>query len=340
MPRKFYLNRTITRGAPANIDEGIWPAPGPDGSHLLKDRIVWECTRQTYGIVADDAEAGYETVPVTIVPGDHEFFTLPVEWLRDEIGLQPIGAYAVQASVNRAKAAAVRAASEALRNPDGLYERREQLGADGTVRKAHYKVNARGEQPIDTISRLGWDAHFSGGCVIRYLRRDKDVAHSEESARWYYRRIKQNAAKENENPHPHTFGEWETVLNELAAELTLEEIAIVSKGDPMQLGQINANRRNRNLDELDQHGYNALHGQARTNFGDAFNQDAFDHSLCVGINYHPNNIAPKADDIVEEIVQEQADAPAPDAPPPDAGTDNEKTGEQAQQDGQQKEGDP
>lgn len=57
---------------------------------------------------------------------------------------------------------------------------------DGTVRQDYYGA---GEQPWDTIVRLGWAAPFAAGNILKYLRRDKAQAHSLESARWYRERL-------------------------------------------------------------------------------------------------------------------------------------------------------
>lgn len=68
---------------------------------------------------------------------------------------------------------------------------REELGHDGTVRKKHY---GPGRQLWDDIKDEGWDVHFSAGCILRYLRRDKDIEHSLESAQWYLRRLQEMTA--------------------------------------------------------------------------------------------------------------------------------------------------
>src|ERR1700722_9103106 len=63
---------------------------------------------------------------------------------------------------------------------------REELGADGSTRKQHY---GHGEQPWDVIVRIGWGPEVAASCIIRYLRRTKDLEHSLESARWYHARL-------------------------------------------------------------------------------------------------------------------------------------------------------
>lgn len=57
---------------------------------------------------------------------------------------------------------------------------RTELGADGTVRKAHY---GESRQPIDDIFAAGWGPAFCAGNVLKYLRRTKEPEHSLESAR-------------------------------------------------------------------------------------------------------------------------------------------------------------
>jgi hypothetical protein len=73
-----------------------------------------------------------------------------------------------------------------VRAGDRTFHDRAEPGADGSVRKAHY---GEGEQPWDLIVHAGWGAEFAAGCVLRYLRRTKDPAHSLESARWYWERL-------------------------------------------------------------------------------------------------------------------------------------------------------
>lgn len=63
---------------------------------------------------------------------------------------------------------------------------RAEPGADGSIRKAHY---GDGEQPWETIVRLGWGAQFAAANVLKYLRRTKEPEHSLESARWYFRQL-------------------------------------------------------------------------------------------------------------------------------------------------------
>ena len=56
-----------------------------------------------------------------------------------------------------------------------VFSNRDELGEDGTVRKAHY---GSGRQPWDHIKAAGWGPEFAAGCVLRYLRRTKDPEHS------------------------------------------------------------------------------------------------------------------------------------------------------------------
>ncbi len=67
-----------------------------------------------------------------------------------------------------------------------LQQNRETLGDDGSVRKAHYGA---GKQPWDTAKEMGLAAAFAAVSILKYLRRDKDPVHSQESARWYYARL-------------------------------------------------------------------------------------------------------------------------------------------------------
>ena len=62
----------------------------------------------------------------------------------------------------------------------------EFLAKDGTVRQSYYGL---GVQPFDTIVGAGWGPAFSAGNVLKYLRRDKDIDHSRESARWYWQQL-------------------------------------------------------------------------------------------------------------------------------------------------------
>jgi hypothetical protein len=50
-----------------------------------------------------------------------------------------------------------------------------------------------GEQPWDSVKRLGWAPQFAASNVIKYLRRTKEPEHSLESARWYYARLRELA---------------------------------------------------------------------------------------------------------------------------------------------------
>ncbi len=68
-----------------------------------------------------------------------------------------------------------------------LQANRPVPGADGSTRKQHY---GDGEQPWDTVKRLGWAPEFAAGNILKYLRRSKDVAYSTESARWYWDELK------------------------------------------------------------------------------------------------------------------------------------------------------
>lgn len=105
-----------------------------------------------------------------------------------------------------------------------LFPNRETLGADGTVRKAHY---GEGEQPWDTMKRLGWANDFAAGCVLRYLRRSKDAVHSLESAKWYLARLYELCGDDDEI----RAGLAQATVHELYSVLTKEEmrrLAIIS----------------------------------------------------------------------------------------------------------------
>lgn len=58
----------------------------------------------------------------------------------------------------------------------------------GVARQDHY---GSGRQPWDDILDAGWAPEFAAGNVLKYLRCDKARAYSVESARWYYRRLKE-----------------------------------------------------------------------------------------------------------------------------------------------------
>lgn len=94
---------------------------------------------------------------------------------------------------------------------DRLFPDRIELGQDGTKRKAHY---GEGEQPWDIIKRMGFGPEFAAGCVLRYIRRTKDPAHSLESAKWYWAYLCQRPSG------------WhrEDIYLYLRSELTSEEI--------------------------------------------------------------------------------------------------------------------
>lgn len=94
------------------------------------------------------------------------------------------------------------------------YNNRSDPGADGSVRKAHY---GDGEQPWDTIVRLGWGPAFAAANVLKYLRRTKDPEHSLESARWYYRQLVDRTDWNH--------ADWSPVLRTLMLQLTGDEAA-------------------------------------------------------------------------------------------------------------------
>jgi len=93
----------------------------------------------------------------------------------------------------------------------------------GDGRKAHY---GPGEQPWDTTLKLGWGPHAAAAHVLRYLRRDKAVEHSLQSARVYYGWLKDLAAKDDGGKTIGTpWHEAAFTLCQLDEELTAEERA-------------------------------------------------------------------------------------------------------------------
>lgn len=94
----------------------------------------------------------------------------------------------------------------------------------GDGRKAHY---GPGEQPWDTTLKLGWGPHAAAAHVLRYLRRDKAVEHSLQSARVYYGWLKELANEDLRSDGSvrgidRFFGANETLID-LDAELSAEE---------------------------------------------------------------------------------------------------------------------
>lgn len=96
---------------------------------------------------------------------------------------------------------------------------------DAYPRKAHY--GPKGKQHWDDMLANGWGPHFAGGCILRYLRRDKAVEHSRESAAWYYDRLFDGVA--GELPGPSAPRDWTAVLVRIEAVLTTEELLIVRR---------------------------------------------------------------------------------------------------------------
>ena len=94
-----------------------------------------------------------------------------------------------------------------------------RVAEDGTIRQDHYGA---GEQPWDVIVRLGWAPEFAAGNILKYLRRDKEEAHSLESARWYWMRLRELASNS-----PERFRAWE-VHRQLQEALTPDELRQVS----------------------------------------------------------------------------------------------------------------
>ncbi len=92
-----------------------------------------------------------------------------------------------------------------------------RIGPDGTVRKTYY---GEGEQPWDTLCRRGWGAAFSGGNVLKYLRRQKN-SDDLDKARWYWLELQKLA---NVNDHSPERVHAAMVLTNLVEELSNEEI--------------------------------------------------------------------------------------------------------------------
>lgn len=67
----------------------------------------------------------------------------------------------------------------------------------GDGRKAHYGA---GRQPLDDILSMGWAPAFCAGNVLKYLRRAKDMRHSHESARFYWKLLEKLDQDSHDNP--------------------------------------------------------------------------------------------------------------------------------------------
>lgn len=108
-------------------------------------------------------------------------------------------------------------------NTNPLAPVRDEQG-DSYPRKKHY---GDGRQPWDDMLAFGWGPHFAGGCILRYLRRDKAVEHSQESAAWYYDRLVDGAT--GNLPGPSTREEWASVHARIELVLTVPELLIVRR---------------------------------------------------------------------------------------------------------------
>ena len=117
-------------------------------------------------------------------------------------------------------------ASERRAQPPALAPVRENQG-DREPRKAHYGVE--GEQPWDAMLRLGWGPVAAASNILRYLRRSKMPEHSLESARWYYARLYEGAARENTSRDPES--PWSEALGKLENELTRDELRTLRGSD-------------------------------------------------------------------------------------------------------------
>lgn len=92
----------------------------------------------------------------------------------------------------------------------------------GDGRKVHY---GPGRQPVDTIRDMGWAPEFFAGNVLKYLRRSKDIEHSHESARVYFRWLG-DEVKSMQFDEAYRFRALD-VLERLCAVLTLDERKIL-----------------------------------------------------------------------------------------------------------------
>lgn len=92
----------------------------------------------------------------------------------------------------------------------------EPPASDPSPRKPWY---GSGAQPWDAILASGWGPAFAAANCVKYLRRTKDPVHSLESARWYYARLYEFAAKEAFVSDP-----WSVALARLEHLLSQEEL--------------------------------------------------------------------------------------------------------------------
>ena len=96
---------------------------------------------------------------------------------------------------------------------------------DGTLRKSRYGA---GRQPWDDIKDAGWGPAFAAGNVLKNLRRSKEPEHSLESAKWYWARLNEEAAKEPWGVHaPHP---WRDALVDLRGILHQGELYKIEGG--------------------------------------------------------------------------------------------------------------
>lgn len=100
---------------------------------------------------------------------------------------------------------------------------------DETLRKSRYGL---GRQPWDDIKEQGWAPHFAAGNVLKYLRRDKDRAHSIESARWYFARLVEYV---NQDVPDSKHADWTNASSTylaLVELLTKEELELLRNAPP------------------------------------------------------------------------------------------------------------
>lgn len=84
-----------------------------------------------------------------------------------------------------------------IASPTRVFSDRAEPGAVLAVRKAHY---GEGKQPLDSMFEEGWADHFMAGSILRYLRRDKDIEHSIESAKRYWGALDNMCGWKGERP--------------------------------------------------------------------------------------------------------------------------------------------
>lgn len=102
------------------------------------------------------------------------------------------------------------------------------IGQDGTERKDYY---GEGEQPWDTMVRRGWAACFAAGCILKYIRRNKEgqSEHDLESICVYFNWLSKLAEKDTIEGD---------LAREIIEELVNEELTNKEKRQLQALGLI------------------------------------------------------------------------------------------------------